>query len=142
MRCGKILLLLFTFALFTLALRPTAAEAQPSIVRGILSAPFRMVAPGIRRPRVGQRVRHHRQAAHPRRGKAVVARPAAPAGAAAAGAAAAGAGAAGAGSGDAADGSAQAGPTNTGDTTGLAPRQDAMPARGAVRTEPGWAGPM
>ena len=119
MHRGKMLLLLAA-----LGLMPTAADAKPSIVR-MMTAPLRMVAPGLPGLRIGHRGRHHRKVAHARHHKSAVARAArrgAPAAAAAPAAPMA---------------------DQDGQTSGVAQGQDAAPARGEpVRAEPGWAGPV
>ena len=126
MRPGKIL-----FLLAALLLIPRAADAQPGVFR-MMTAPLRMVAPGLPGPRIGHRGRHNRKAAHARQPKAVATRRGAPAAAAPpAGAASAGAMAAG----------AMAAPR--GETSGIAQGRDTLPPRGETpRAEPGWAGPV
>jgi LTXXQ motif family protein len=69
---GKILLLLA--ALFLI---PTAADARPRGILGIVTAPLRMVVPGISGRRVVHRARHQRKVAAARHRKAALARSAA-----------------------------------------------------------------
>jgi len=114
MRPGKIL-----FLLAALLLMPKAADAQPGVFR-MMTAPLRMVAPGLPGPRVGHRGRYHRKAAQAHRPKAVATRHGAPAVAAA-------------------PAGAMADPG--GQTSGLAQGQD-TPRRAPLRTDPGWAGPV
>jgi LTXXQ motif family protein len=127
---GKILLLLAALLLI-----PTAADARPRGILGIVTAPLRMVVPGISGRRVVHRARYQRKVAAARHRKAALARSAARRAAATAGPrSAARPAAATAGLGVARGQSGAADPAETDQ------RRDASPAPADLPA--GWTGPL
>jgi LTXXQ motif family protein len=120
---GKFLLLLA--ALFLI---PTAADARPRGILGIVTAPLRMVVPGISGRRVVHRARYQRKVAAARHRKAALARSAARRAAATAGL------------GVARGQSRAADPAERVESAGTDQRRDTSPA--AADLPAGWTGPL